>query len=388
MPPRITGHTIISSVTTTFLFFIAGLFGLALHQFVGGEGHSRTGNRSRAHRRSLHSDARQWEACQRKGRLDMITTVNWKYIILNGDDKIGYRVKRRTGGSPPPTHDFGTDMPMSDSWSRTAKPQLPYGPRNYIFVFWSLTEYDAESLQSEAHITSDLNANESHHGGQWTISANAYYVWDFGPSGPGPNALLIDAFDIEAGDFIPDDFVKVNPDPKGTLAAKANNGYINTSTEIAQGSPPPAITVTALDLIARQFARWLYWPHTPLFTSNNPQFPATVGSPNPRDIVVHNSDTVVAIALYDEVKPPVLPRGYNIIDWLWYIKTHGGVTPGGPPGPPISPWLQEFATALALENAANAVSPRLRARVLEVALEQMSIASATLKEQISALQRK
>lgn len=181
----------------------------------------------------------------------------------------------------------------------------------------------------------------------------------------------------------------MNPDPKGALTTEANNGYIDTTTEIAQGSPPPAITVTARDLLpAEKFGYWLYWPNvSPLFFGPDPNFRPTVGTPNPHDIVVHYNDVVVAIALYNEVKQPpfVLPR-YAIYDPWWYIKTHGGLTPPGPPDP--FPWLQEFGAALALADAANAASPRLRAKVLEVVMEQLSIASATIKQQIAALQRK
>jgi hypothetical protein len=53
------------------------------------------------------------------------------------------------------------------------------------------------------------------------VSATAYYVWKFGQGG-GDNAILIDAFDIQAGDFIPDDFVDVTPDPNGQLTVEAN----------------------------------------------------------------------------------------------------------------------------------------------------------------------
>lgn len=319
----------------------------------------------------------------------MITTVDWQYILLNGDPTVGYRVKRRKGGSLPPAVGSGTDTPMSDNWvSAPAPPLIHYAPdnRDYVFVFWSLVAHDAQSLQSAAQIQPGTVANDSHTGGQWTITAKAYYVWNFGVGG-GDNALLIDAFDVQAGDFFPDDFVDVNPDPKGTLTVEANNGYIDTTTEIAQGQPPPLITVTARDFLpAKQFGYWLYWPNiSPLFYAFDPMSPPTVGTPNAHDIVVHYNDVVVAIALYDEVKQPVIvpPREYLYNPW-WWIETHGGLVPPGPP----DPWLREFGAAVMLAEVANRVSPQLRGRVLEVALEQMSLASATIKQQIGALQRK
>jgi hypothetical protein len=320
----------------------------------------------------------------------MISNVNWQYILLNGDSTVGYRVKRRKGGSLPPIVASGTDTPMSDHWvSAPAPPQIHYVPdgRDYIFVFWSLSAYDTLSHQSAAQIQAGNIANDSHTGGQWTITAKAYYVWNFGNIG-GDNALLIDAFDVQAGDFIPDDFVDVKPDPNGKLTVEANNGYIDTTTEIAQiPPPPPAITVTARDMLpSKKFAYWLYWPNvSPLFYIQDPNFPPTVGTPKSHDIVVHYNDVVVAIAIYDEVPPRLrVPAREYIYDPWWWIETRGGLVP--PPPPP--PWLQEFGAAAALADVANRVSPQLRARVLEVALEQVSIASAAIRNDIKRLQER
>ena len=79
----------------------------------------------------------------------------------------------------------------------------------------------------------------------------AYYVWNFGATN-GDDAVLIDAFDIHAGDFIADDFVDVIPDASGKLSTDANNGYIDTTAQIAEGKP---ITIRARNLITgKQFS--------------------------------------------------------------------------------------------------------------------------------------
>jgi hypothetical protein len=319
----------------------------------------------------------------------MITTVTWQYILLQWDSTNGYRVKRRIAG-PPPVVGGGTDTPMANNWVSTpAPPQIHYIPdnRDYVFVFWSLTAIDTQSMQSEFQIQPGLVANDSHIGGQWAITAKAYYYWNFGQGG-GDNALLIDAFDLQAGDFIPDDFVDASPDPTGTLTTEANNGYINTTTEIAQGAPPPALTVIARDIIpGKQFAYWLYWPGiAPLFYSYDPQAPARVGAPNSHDIVIHYNDVVVAIAIYAEVSGPVRvpPREPGIYDWWWWITTRGGLVPPGPP----PPWLREFEVAQTLADLANRVAPRLRSRVLEIALEQMNQVTASLKGLIEGQQER
>jgi len=65
----------------------------------------------------------------------------------------------------------------------------------------------------------------------------------------------------------------------------------------------------------------------------------------------------------------------------WWIETRGGLVPPGPP----DPWLQQFGVAVVLADAANRASPQLRGRILEVALEQISLASTAITQQLRAL---
>jgi len=317
----------------------------------------------------------------------MITKVNWQWIILDNTTS-GWRVARRTGG-PPPTYAFGTDMPMGGNWIQLATSPLVY-PKGgdptkdtYLFAFWSLVGFDSVSGQSLALIQGNP-ANWSQNGGQWTITATAYYYSNFG-SGGGDNALLIDAFDLSIGAFIPDNFVQVTPDPTGNLTVDANNGYIDTTTQIANGSPPPALTVTAQSVLPsnKQFQYWLYFPYIPpWFFSNNPAYPATVGTPTPQDIVVHYNDVVLAIGMYTDLPYVVTPPSSIYNPWWWVLTGFGTI----PPQPQPDPWLIQYAAAVSLANAARGLSPQLQARVLEIVLEQMAVASAALKQQIGALQ--
>ncbi|MDQ6891101.1 MAG: hypothetical protein M3167_00265 [Acidobacteriota bacterium] len=313
----------------------------------------------------------------------MITTVNWQFIILDGNPATGFRVKRRTGG-PPPIVNSGTDTPNRDDWasSTPAPPTIRYTDgRDYVFAFWSLSAHDALSGQSSAHVQQGPTANDSHTGGVWTITAKAYYVWSFGVGG-GPNAVLIDAFDVQAGDFIADDFVDVTPDANGTLTSDANNGYLNTTTQIAQGA---SLKIKARDAFAaKQFG---YWQSVPsLLFSNDPNAPATVGASDAHDIIVHYNDVVVAFAFYNEVKQTIVlrPQEWGLYNPWWWIETHGGLTPG--PVPP--PWADELIAGLALGGAARGVAPPLRASVLRLAVQQISLAVASLKREIKGLQGK
>jgi hypothetical protein len=317
----------------------------------------------------------------------MITSVNWQHILLNGDSTTGYRVKKRTGG-PPPVVNSGIDTPGTDNWvSSPAPAKIHYNPdgKDYIFAFWSLSAHDMQSSQTSAQIQGGgTTANDSHSGGQWVISAKAYYIWNFagggGTGGGGDTPLLIDAFDIQLGDFIGDDFVDVTPDQNGTLTADANNGFINTTADIAQGS---SLKVVARDALpAKAFGYW--FNISALQLDGDPNNPATIGMPGNHDIVVHHNDRVVAFAFYNEVKQPQFVPPYEATyDPWWWIKTMGGRVPP----PPRDPWFAQYIAVLTLAQAAEKVSPVLRARVLEVALEQLALTANTIKQEIKSQNR-
>lgn len=306
----------------------------------------------------------------------MIVSITVQYILLNGNPESGFRVKRRTGGNINPMPRNTTTPIMTETWvSDPAPPTIFYVPdgRTYTLAFWSLTASDSVSGQRTAQIQPWYNiANDSHIGGLWSVTAKAFYVWDFG-NGEGPNAILLDAFDIQAGDFIGDDFVDVAPDADGSLTKDANNGYINTSTQLVQGTP---ITIAACDgLTHKQFAYWLDLPV--LRYSANPAAPVTVGAPDKHDIVAHIDDIVVAFAFYNELPPgrfPV-PNEPNIYNPWWWIDTRWGKVPP-PPGPP---WLPELTAVALLRHSADAVSVELRNRVLELALKQTLIVADAIK---------
>jgi hypothetical protein len=315
----------------------------------------------------------------------MIATVNWQYVIMDVSAAVGWRAKRRQGGAPYPISASGAVTPMSNNWiSGPAPAHISYNGRNFIFAFWSLSAQDAMTGQSSAQIQPFNVANDSHAGGVWTVSAKAFYAYDWtggGGGNGGGGVVLIDAFDIQLGDFIPDDFVDVSPDQGGLLTIAANNGMIDTGTQIAQGTPE---TITARDSIpTRRFGYW--FPLAALLKSGNPNTPPTVGTTDPHDIVAHHDDLVIAVAFYNEVHdirfgPPRVPNNYN--PW-WWIETHGGLVPPGPP----DPWLIELSVAVTLAQAAARVSPSLRVAVLEIAERQMAVASATIKNQIQGLQK-
>jgi hypothetical protein len=74
-------------------------------------------------------------------------------------------------------------------------------------------------------------------------------------------------------------------------------------------------------------------------------------------------------------------------DWLWWLKTHGGLVPPVPPWGPGDPWVQQILGALSVGNAASQVGGTVRRKVLQAALEQITIAVDALKQQIKSLGR-
>jgi hypothetical protein len=299
----------------------------------------------------------------------VIIKTYWQWLVLNFDATTGYRVKRRT--VKPVIFNSGTDT--IDPWSQTAKSQIDYSGTTYDFAFWSITAQDTTSPQQTAQIQQGLTGNDSHSGGQWIVTANAYYIPHFGngTTEGGDGFVWIDAFDIQLGDFIPDDFVDVKPDPTGTLTVEANNGYIDTKKEITAGD---SITIAARDMLHnKRFSNWL-----PLKVLGS----ATVGTPDVHDIVAYNNDLVVAFSFYNEV-PPGPPLYF--VDWnRWaYILTGFGTQP---PIGPVDPFAREAAAALSLQVAAKTVAPQLQKRVLEISLEQLQLAVGTLQKQLNLLE--
>ncbi len=227
-----------------------------------------------------------------------------------------------------------------------------------------------------ATIYQGANASPFFLGGQWTVTANAYFIPHFGPGsivnvGPDP-FVWIDAFDIQLGDFIPDDFVDVTPDPMGTLTVEANNGYIDTATDIAAGNP---ITIAARDkLTSKPNKQFVYWQQEQVIGSATVGFP-----PDKHDIIANNNDLVVAFSFYNEVPPGPPLYFVNWNPWAYILTGFGTVPPIGP----VDPFAREGAAALSLQVAAKTVAPQLQKRVLEISLEQLQLAVGTLQKQLN-----
>jgi hypothetical protein len=325
----------------------------------------------------------------------MIISVAWKYVILTRDASGSYRVKKRTGGAPP-VYEMGIDTPSGDYWtSSSTPPSILYSDeRRYNFFFWSLIARNtADPTLNSAQVQFVPNANMTLTGGPWSMIATAYYVYDFG-SGTGDNVVVVDAYDIQLGDFIPDDFVKVSPDTKGLpLTTQANQlGFIDTSKQIPQGRDKQgqdlSINIKADDILpAKQFAYWQGCQDPAFFFANDKNSPPLIGTPpaDRHDIIAHYYDIVVAYAFYNETPPQVtVPPNLSLYNFWWWFETHFGLVLPGPT--PV--WRQQLLSAAILIETARKTSPQLQASVLEVAVQQLAVISSDLKKEIKSLQKR
>jgi hypothetical protein len=230
------------------------------------------------------------------------------------------------------------------------------GSHSANFAFWSITGGTNGAIASTANIPPNVNV------GNADIVANAWYI--SGGNGPG-EGVLIDAFDVGLGDFVDDDFVSVAPD--GSLTADANNyGFVPTA------SLENINAFTSIHSVP--FSDWKVVVGTE--------------SINNEDLQAEAHTTAIAFAFYQttSVVGPVRPGQYaSAGTWVsWGVMVDGGGPTGAGPVPPWNPYLKELATGLALAEAANKVSPRLKANVLDLAARQVSMATDSIKKKMQA----
>ena len=195
------------------------------------------------------------------------------------------------------------------------------------------------------------------------MNATAWYIpaGGGGPGGPGVPGVLIDAFDVNLGMFVDDDFVAVTPDA-GLTAAANNDGFVPTAS---------AENIDAFASIhAVPFENWTVVVGTEVV--NNLTLQGAVGS------------IAVAFAFYQTPKRiPGLGRQYETGTWVSYGVT---VDAGGPTGhgpvPPWTPFVMEIAAGLALGQAATLLRKDLRGSALEVAAKQITAAAKNISEKM------
>lgn len=304
----------------------------------------------------------------------------WSLNILDRTIFSGHRVKRITG-SVPAVPNFGSINSLEKSWPNPSDqavavvlPKIPYKGNDYVFAFWSFNIYSiSDPLNVTSFIKSTTGPNLITLSGDHMLIAKAWYVWDFRGEGEGDNGIYIDAFDIEANDFIANDFVEVAPDPTGKLKKDANNGLINTSQDVNEKE-----IITATDIPGNYiFANW-QTVDSLTFAGDKNNSPSVNG----RNILFRHKDTAVSIATYNEPPRPSIRPIYTVAPILAWTLTDSGMFPapiGTPPEPQGGPFSQLDA-AFRLFQDARLVSGQARNDLLNIAQEMVSAAASKIKK--------
>jgi hypothetical protein len=213
------------------------------------------------------------------------------------------------------------------------------------FAFWSITGGSNGASFSTQNTPPPTNV------GNADIIATAWYIAGDGPGEPG---IFIDAFDVNQGIFVDDDFVSVTPDNALTAAAN-NDGFV------------PTASIENIDAYASihnaPFQNWTVVEGS-----------ETV---NAKDLQAAANSFAIAFAFYIGGSGKVPPTGnYEAGAWVsWGVIVDGGGPTGAGPVPPWNPYLQRFAAGLALAEAVHKVSMKLRPNLLEIAAQQIALAA-------------
>jgi hypothetical protein len=219
------------------------------------------------------------------------------------------------------------------------------------FAFWSVVGAAGGPMFS-TDTTVEVIAGPS------DMQATAWYIEGGGNGGP---ALLIDAFDVDIGDFVLDDFVNVVSD--ASLTAEANlDGIVPTT---AQSEDVRAYT----SIRAVPFDQWIVVEGTEPVTAE--------------DLDGTQDTSAIAFAMYQSPPGGVKVPSPNVGDvtWVsWGVTVDGGGHSGRGPIPPWSPFVRDLAAGLALADSAASVDQSLRSSVLRLAADQVQLAASKITQ--------
>lgn len=227
-----------------------------------------------------------------------------------------------------------------------------------VFAFWSIAGGADGGVVDFNQLPAPVPVGSS------TLVASAIYIETGGGPNGGPG-VYIDAFDVNQGIFVDDDFVTVSPDSALTAAAN-NEGWVPSAS---------AESVNAFGSI-----------HAVPFTDWHVFLGMEIVNNTALNVAVQSS--AVAFAFY---KTPVSSGGVKVGRqyaegvWVSYgVMVDGGGPTGGGPVDPWGPYVRDFAAGLMLAEAAKKVTPELKASVMTLAAKQVSIAAAGIQKSLTA----
>lgn len=282
-------------------------------------------------------------------------TVHTRYVVW---ESRGFRHKNGSGAVDI-TAPSDTNVSDGGTYSAYGFPDGTWtdvnGTHTAHFAFWS-------AVGGANGASFSTNPNLHVQVGTGDVQATAWYIEGDGGGPPTP-ALLIDAFDVDLGDFVLDDFVDVVTDP--SLTADANLDGIVPTTARAEDVRAYA------SIRAVPFDEWIVVEGTEPVTAE--------------DLSGLQDTTAIAFAMYRTPQGPPTSAVHNVGDetWVsWGVTVDGGGPTGRGPVPPWNPFVRDLAAGLALADSAAAVDESLRAAVLRLASDQIQLAADNITQQM------
>ena len=227
-----------------------------------------------------------------------------------------------------------------------------------VFAFWSIAGGANGGVVDFNQLAQGVPV------GSTTIVASAIYIETNGGNGGGPG-VFVDAFDVNQGIFVDDDFVTVSPDSSLTVPANETGWVPSASAE----------SVAAYGSIhSVPFSNWHVFLGTEIVNNTT--------------LNVAAQSSAVAFAFYKTPtgpKPPRIDREFALSTWVSYgVMVDGGGPTGDGPVDPWGPYVREFAAGLMLAEAAKKVNSELKASVMGLAAKQIGLAGSAIQKSMAA----
>jgi hypothetical protein len=270
-------------------------------------------------------------------------TVNTRYVTWTSR-------RRRHGGAAAAdiVMPLSTAASSGGTYQAWAAPSASWtdgsGQHTAAFAFWSVTgAADGASYSTNPSLSVDVGATN--------VGATAWYLpGGGGGDGEGVPGATIDAFEVDQGTFVDDDFVDVVSD--ASLTAGANNdGFVPTGA---------AQDIRAYASIhAVPFREWV----------------VALGAPTVANMNLHaDAGTIsIAFAFYMTSRRVINVPHEETWTWVsWGVKVDGGGLSGTGPVPPWNPLVRELAAGLALAETGRLLDRELQSTVFDAAAKQVT----------------
>jgi hypothetical protein len=253
----------------------------------------------------------------------------------------------------------GGDVSDGGFYSPPFFPQLPYtlpaGGGAANLLFWSVTDGTNGQVLPPAAFNQQVAS--------LPLTITAWYFPISGPGigGSGVTAIIDDAFSASLGQFIDDTFVNVTSDP--TLTNDANViGIVPTKVAetLTATSPVPST--------GEPFYEWILNDGMKAAGDTTLHVPAGTNG--------------IAIAIYQKPANVSISKSNlgQYATWQWV--DYGTMVDGGPH--PWNPFVNQLMAALAVAGAAKGFEQKIGSKLMEVAMEQVKIAAASIQKAIQS----